>query len=422
VPILGVCLGHQALAEVYGGKVVRAQRLMHGKTSPILHKGRGLFAGIDNPFEATRYHSLIVERESVPHELELMAWTPDGEIMALKHVKHETWGVQFHPESVLTKPGIQLIENFLVLCRQKAARDDPDLARQPDRPNDLTRDQARAAMEQILSGQATPSQIAGFAVALRMKGERPDEIAGMAEAMRQRVAPIRTRRNPLLDTCGTGGDNAGTFNISTTVAIVTASSGVAVAKHGNRAVSSRTGSADVLESLGVRIDLTPESAARSLDVLGITFLFAPNYHAALRHASAPRHELGVRTVFNVLGPLTNPAGAKRQLLGVYADSLVLPVAEVLQRLGSERAWVVHGRDGLDELSVFAKTHVAALVDGQITEFEVDPARYGLAHDDRDGVKGGGAAENASRASARCSRASRAPRATWCCSTPPRRSS
>jgi anthranilate phosphoribosyltransferase len=262
--------------------------------------------------------------------------------------------------------------------------------------NDLTRDQARAAMEQILSGQATPSQIAGFAVALRMKGERPEEIAGMAEAMRQRVAPIRTRRNPLLDTCGTGGDNAGTFNISTTVAIVTASTGVAVAKHGNRAVSSRTGSADVLESLGVRIDLTPESAARSLDVLGITFLFAPNYHAALRHASAPRHELGVRTVFNVLGPLTNPAGAKRQLLGVYADSLVLPVAEVLQRLGSERAWVVHGRDGLDELSVFAKTHVAALVDGQITEFEVDPARYGLAHDDRDGVKGGGAAENASR--------------------------
>jgi anthranilate phosphoribosyltransferase len=269
------------------------------------------------------------------------------------------------------------------------------LARVVDR-EPLTLEQACAAMEQILAGEATPSQIAGLAVALRMKGESPDEIAGMAQAMRRRVAPIRTRRSPLLDTCGTGGDNAGTFNISTTVAIVTASCGVAVAKHGNRAVSSRTGSADVLESLGARIDLTAESAARSLDLLGITFLFAPNYHTALRHALAPRRELGVRTVFNVLGPLTNPAGAKRQLLGVYSDTLVRPVAEVLQRLGSERAWVVHGRDGLDELSVFAVNHVAELADGQVREFEVDPGRYGLAGTDRGGVKGGTAAENAAK--------------------------
>ncbi|HYM81226.1 MAG TPA: anthranilate phosphoribosyltransferase [Candidatus Limnocylindria bacterium] len=262
--------------------------------------------------------------------------------------------------------------------------------------HDLTGEQARAAMEQVLAGEATPSQIAGFAVALRMKGETPEEIAGMAEAMRRRVAPIRTRRSPLLDTCGTGGDNAGTFNISTTVALVTASCGVPVAKHGNRAVSSRTGSADVLESLGVRIDLTPESAARSLDLLGITFLFAPNYHAALHHALAPRRELGVRTVFNVLGPLTNPAGARRQLLGVYADSLVRTVAEVLERLGSEHAWVVHGRDGLDEVSVFAATHVAELKDGRIHEFELDPADFGLRHEDRAAIAGGTAAENAAK--------------------------
>jgi anthranilate phosphoribosyltransferase len=257
-------------------------------------------------------------------------------------------------------------------------------------------EQARAAMEQVLSGEATPSQIAALAVALRMKGETPDEIAGMADAMRQRVSPIRTRRSPLLDTCGTGGDNAGTFNISTTVAIVTASCGVAVAKHGNRAVSSRTGSADVLESLGVPIDLTPEAAARSIDLLGITFLFAPNYHAALRHAANTRREIGVRTVFNVLGPLSNPAGAKRQLLGVYSDTLVRPVAEVLKRLGSEAAWVVHGRDGLDELSVFAPSHVAELRGGSITEFELDPKRHGLSHTDRAGVAGGLAHENAAR--------------------------
>jgi anthranilate phosphoribosyltransferase len=260
----------------------------------------------------------------------------------------------------------------------------------------LSQETARASMEQILAGDATPAQIAGLAVALRMKGETPDEIAGMAEAMRGRVPPIRTRRSPLLDTCGTGGDNAGTFNISTTVAIVTAACGVAVAKHGNRAVSSRTGSADVLESLGVRIDLTPENAARSLDVLGITFLFAPNYHTALRHASGPRREIGVRTVFNVLGPLTNPAGAQRQLLGVFSDALVRPVAEVLQRLGSERAWVVHGRDGLDELTVFAPTHVAELVNGSLREFDVDPAEFGLAHRDRTGVAGGDAQANAAR--------------------------
>ncbi len=260
----------------------------------------------------------------------------------------------------------------------------------------LSQELARASMEQILAGEATPAQIAALAVALRMKGETPDEIAGMAEAMRGRVPPIRTRRSPLLDTCGTGGDNAGTFNISTTVAIVTAACGVAVAKHGNRAVSSRTGSADVLESLGVRIDLTPENAARSLDTLGITFMFAPNYHTALRHASGPRREIGVRTVFNVLGPLTNPAGAGRQLLGVFSDVLVLPVAQVLQRLGSERAWVVHGRDGLDELTVFAPSHVAELAHGALREFDVDPADLGLAHKERAGVAGGDAPTNAAR--------------------------
>jgi anthranilate phosphoribosyltransferase len=260
----------------------------------------------------------------------------------------------------------------------------------------LPQELCRAAMDQILAGEATPAQIAAFAVSLRMKHETSEEIAGLAQAMRERLPVIRTRRSPLIDTCGTGGDNAGTFNISTTVAIVVASCGVPVAKHGNRAVSSRTGSADVLESLGVSIDLTPESAGRSLDLLGITFLFAPNFHTALRHASAARREIGVRTVFNVLGPLTNPAGARRQLLGVFTDSLVRPVADVLARLGSERAWVVHGRDGLDELTVFARSHVAELAGGEVREFEVDPVALGLAHADRAGVEGGEAAANAER--------------------------
>jgi anthranilate phosphoribosyltransferase len=261
---------------------------------------------------------------------------------------------------------------------------------------DLSGELAQATMDQILAGEATPAQIGALAVALRMKGETPEEIAGMALAMRRRVPPIRTRKKPLLDTCGTGGDNAGTFNISTTVAIVTAACGVAVAKHGNRAASGRTGGADVLESLGVQIDLTPESAGRSLDLLGITFLFAANFHASMRHAAAPRREIGVRTVFNALGPLTNPAGATRQLVGVYADSLVRPMAEVLNRLGTERAWVVHGLDGLDELTVFGRSHVAELKDGAIHEFEVDPTALGLEGSDRSAVAGGDAAENAAK--------------------------
>ncbi len=259
---------------------------------------------------------------------------------------------------------------------------------------ELSRDAARSSMEQILSGDATPAQIAALIVALRMKGETPQEIAGMAEALRSRVEPIRTRRAPLVDTCGTGGDSAGSFNISTSAAILAAACGVTVAKHGNRAVTSRTGSADVLESLGVRIDLTPLAAAHSLDVLGITFLFAPNYHAALRHAASVRREIGVRTVFNILGPLSNPAGARRQLLGVYSDTLVRPVAEVLRELGSEHAWVVHGRDGLDELTIYDRTHVAELKDGAIREFEVDPQEFGLAATDRSGIAGGDPTANA----------------------------
>jgi len=264
---------------------------------------------------------------------------------------------------------------------------------------DLSRDLARASMEQVLAGEATPAQIAALAIALRMKGETAEEIAGMAQAMRDRVPPLRTRRSPLLDTCGTGGgDVAGhtKFNISTSVAILTASCGVAVAKHGNRAMTSRTGSADVLEALGVRLDLTPESAGRSLDVLGITFLFAPNYHTAMRNAAPARREMGVRTVFNLLGPLTNPAGASRQLLGVYDDRYVPTLAEVLRRLGSERAMVVHGVDGMDELSVFAKNHVAELKDGAVREYTLDPAELGLAHTDRAAVAGGSPQENAAR--------------------------
>jgi len=250
----------------------------------------------------------------------------------------------------------------------------------------LSREVARTAMEQILAGEATPAQIAALVVGMRMKGETPLEIAGMAEALRARSSPIRTRRSPLVDTCGTGGDSAGTFNISTTVALVAASCGVAVAKHGNRAVSSSSGSADVLEALGANIMLDPQQVAGSIEKLGLGFMFAPSHHLAMKHAGPVRKELGVRTIFNILGPLTNPAGAPNQVLGVFHPDLVGIQVRVLQRLGSKHVMTVYGMDGLDEISISGETMIGELVKGEIREYTVHPSQFGLELYDRRAIQ------------------------------------
>jgi len=237
---------------------------------------------------------------------------------------------------------------------------------------DLTAEEAHAAMMQVMSAEATPAQIAGFLIALRMKGETPEEIAGCARAMRAHVTPAVPTRHDLVDTCGTGGDGAETFNISTAAALVAAAGGAAVAKHGNRAVSSRCGSADVLEALGVRIDLSPADVAACVDEVGFGFLFAQAHHPAMRHAGPVRRELAVRTVFNLLGPLTNPAGARRQVIGVYSAGLVEPIAHVLVQLGAEHALVVHGAGGVDELTPVGDNLVAEVRDGSVRTFTLDP--------------------------------------------------
>ena len=244
--------------------------------------------------------------------------------------------------------------------------------------HDLTRDDARGAMDTIMSGGATPAQIGGFLVALRLKGETADEIAGCAEAMRAHVLPVRPRRDDLVDTAGTGGDGGRTFNISTAAALVAAAAGAGVAKHGNRAVSSASGSADVLEALGFSLDLPPERIAESIDELGFGFLFAPTHHPAMKHAAPVRKELAARTVFNVLGPLTNPAGARAQVVGVYSPDLVRTLAEVLAALGARRAFVVHGAAGIDELSPAGPNLVCEVVDGGVREREIDPLELGVA--------------------------------------------
>ncbi|MEW6613574.1 MAG: anthranilate phosphoribosyltransferase [Pseudomonadota bacterium] len=241
----------------------------------------------------------------------------------------------------------------------------------------LSRREASEVFQLIMAGEATPAQIAALLIGLRLKGETVEEIVGAAQAMRAVATPVHVHLPHLVDTCGTGGDSAHTFNISTAAAFVAAAGGAAVAKHGNRSVSSKSGSADVLEAAGVRLALTPEQVKRCIEEVGIGFLYAPAHHGAMRHAIGPRREIGVRTIFNLLGPLTNPAGAPNQVVGVYAERWLTPLAEVLRELGSRHVLAVHGADGLDEISISGPTEIAELRDGQILRDRIEPEDFGL---------------------------------------------
>ncbi|MCU6708349.1 anthranilate phosphoribosyltransferase [Paenibacillus sp. J5C_2022] len=260
--------------------------------------------------------------------------------------------------------------------------------------SNLTRGEAAYVMSLIMNGEATNAQIGGIAAALRMKGESREEITGFAEAMRTFSSRVQTEQSGLLDTCGTGGSGIHKFNISTASSIIASASGIRVAKHGNRAMSGKAGSADVLEALGVQISLSPEQAAACLDRIGLCFMFAQIYHPSLRHAAAPRRELGVRTIFNMLGPLTNPAGADRQLLGLYDRSRTETIAEVLRELGLKRAMVVSSHDGLDEISLSAPTQISELNGGAVTTYDVTPEELGLKRSPISEVSGGDPAKNA----------------------------
>ena len=249
----------------------------------------------------------------------------------------------------------------------------------------LSAEQAAAAMNEIMTGEATPAQVGAFLTSLRIKGETVDEIAGMARVMREKSLHVSVEGD-VVDTCGTGGDGSGSFNISTTAAFVVAGAGVTVAKHGNRAMSGSTGSADVLEALGVQIALSPESVARCLNEAGFGFMFAQGYHPSMRFAAGPRREIGIRTVFNILGPLTNPAGADRQVIGVADPSMAGRMARVLGQLGSRKALVVHGSDGMDEITITGPSTIWQLENGEVTEFEVTPADLGVSVSSADSIR------------------------------------
>jgi anthranilate phosphoribosyltransferase len=260
--------------------------------------------------------------------------------------------------------------------------------------HDLTERETVDTMNEIMSGEATPAQVASFITALRIKGETIEEITGAARVMREKSTKIHTKHPFAVDTCGTGGDGSHSFNISTTAAFVVAGTGIPVAKHGNRAASSQSGSADVLKALGVNIEIGPEQVGACIDDVGIGFLFAVTLHGAMKYAIGPRREIGIRTIFNVLGPLTNPAGAQAQVLGVYAPTLTKSLANVLKNLGSQRALVVHGGDGLDEITTTTTTQVSELSDGEVNTYTLDPTELGIPTAQPSDLKGGTPEENA----------------------------
>lgn len=406
IPILGICLGHQAIAEAFGGKIVRAKMPMHGKGTEIrVNTDCPIFAGLPEKITAARYHSLVADSISLPVCLRVTATDGDGQIMALRHKEHPTYGVQFHPESILTEHGAGIISAFLcdvagiknadreVISMPKEQRSalKKYIAKTADGCH-LTEEEAENAMNIIMSDGATDAQVAALLTAMRRNGETIEEITGFARIMRRKASVVPAAKSAV-DIVGTGGDVAGTFNISTTASFVIAGAGLNVAKHGNRSVSSKSGSADVLEALGVKLNLTPAMASACMKETGIAFLFAQSFHKAMRFVAPARRETGIRTVFNILGPLANPALSDYILLGVYDERLLEIMAKVLMNLGVKGAMIVYG-EGLDEVTVSGITTVCELRNKKLIKYEINPEDYGIKIAPKSEIVGGSPADNA----------------------------
>ncbi len=397
IPILGVCLGHQIIGMVFGGKIIHAKQVVHGKTSLIYHTGTILYDDIPNPFEATRYHSLVVEEKTLPDSLIVTA-KGEEEIMGIQHRKYPVFGVQFHPESILTTSGKTIIKNFFKIEKGKFIYKitettfkvkknviENGIQKLLDKEN-LTYEETVDIMNRIMEGKAKDSQISAFLIALRMKGESPEEIAGMAKVMQDKAVFIQKPSEICADTCGTGGDKSGTFNISTTTAFVVAAGNIPVAKHGNRSVSSTVGSADVLEAGGYRLQKSKEEMEKELKDTGFSFLFAPLLHPAMKSVMPVRRELKIRTAFNLLGPVTNPARVKYQIVGVFDFNFAPHLAKALQTLGTKKSLVISGY-WTDELTVCDENHALLVTEKEITPFEIDIKKLGLHKGDKRELEG-----------------------------------
>jgi anthranilate synthase/phosphoribosyltransferase len=385
VPVLGVCLGHQILGEFAGAKVTVADRVMHGRVSPITHDGTGLFAGLPQNMTVGRYHSLIVTEpgEALKYSFKVTARTPENEIMALAYDNLPWTGVQFHPESVLTPQGRNLLGNFLLgpekpkIAVPETPRPISEIFETLGLGTDLTGDQAAQVFERLMGGEMTMAQAGALLLGLRTKGETPLEVAAAATAVLKQAKMVPPVPGQVLDVVGTGGDNRFSFNCSTATAITCAGMGYQVLKHGNRSVSSRSGSADVLERLGFNIELPSEQILSNLKKSNFVFLFAPQYHPAFKHIMPVRRELGVRTLFNILGPLVNPAKPTHRLIGVYQPQLLDLMAGALAELGGVTAAVVHGAGGYDELTTLGPSQVRLVRDKNIEEMVINPRDFDL---------------------------------------------
>jgi len=397
VPILGVCLGHQCLAEAYGGDIVQARNIVHGKVEPIEVDGAGVLRNLPNPGYFTRYHSLAVDPTSVPEVLEVTSRSADGEIMGLRHRTLPIEGVQFHPESIGSESGERLLANFLNWRREPLDR--PGLLNKVTAGGNLSRDEAAAFMDELTDGSLEDAWIAGMLTALSSKGITADEVAGCVSVLVEKRRPVELPRDAvsggILDTCGTGGDGLHTFNISSFSALLASSCGATVAKHGNRAVSSKSGSTEFYAALGISVDLDAQGVAESVASEGFGYMAAPLFHGAMRYAGPVRKVLGVKTIMNTLGPLANPAGADFQLIGVFDDALLPVMARAAKMLGVKRVWTVHSLDGLDEISPGAPTKIFRIDEKGVESEELfDPSTLGISGFSVDDLAGGNGAENA----------------------------
>jgi anthranilate synthase/phosphoribosyltransferase len=395
VPVLGVCLGHQAIGYAFGGKIVGAKFIKHGIAEEMTLDGKGLFRTVGNKGTFTRYHSLVVEESTLPDCLEVTARSADGDIMGLRHKTLVVEGVQFHPESIASVAGEAVLKAFLSYRREGMSFSKTLSALMEGK--DLTREQAELFMEDLTEGSLDERQTSAILTAISAKGPAATEIAGCASVLCRKKKSVPITKD-LTDIVGTGGDGLGSFNISSMAALVAAACGVAIAKHGNRAVSSKSGSADFYEALGIKIDVSAEKSAAIIEKTDFGFLYAPVYHSAMRFAGPVRKVLGVKTIMNLVGPLSNPANAKYQMLGVYDKSLMAPVAEASKMLGSKRVMVVCSEDGMDEISPCLKTDVIELDDrGNEKKYQIDPAEFGISGCAASDLLGGDSLENAALA-------------------------
>lgn len=391
IPVIGICLGHQAIVEAYGGYVGQAGEILHGKASRIEHDGQAMFANLPNPLPVARYHSLV--GSNIPAGLTVNA-SFNGIVMAVRHDADRVCGFQFHPESILTTAGSRLLEQTLSWVQQKREQSNviQPILENLYQAQVLSQLESHQLFSAVVRGEIKPEQLAAVLISMKVRGEQPQEIAGAATALLENAAPFPRPDYLFADIVGTGGDGSNSINISTASAFVAAACGLKVAKHGNRSVSSKSGSSDLLAAFGINLDMSAEKSRHALDNLGVCFLFAPKYHTGFRHAMPVRQQLKTRTLFNVLGPLINPAHPPLALIGVYSPQLVEPIAETLRMLGYQRAAVVHS-GGMDEVSLHAPTIVAELNQGEINCYQLTAADFGLMPYQQQQLTGGTPEEN-----------------------------